>query len=105
MVIRGGDRPQLEHELVEVQVLAELAFLNRDLRGAPQHVCVVALGFRRSSPGRAWLVVQLGRNSVENTASSQALFPLLQGAFENRAKAGLASRLCSAGAMTISMKR
>ena len=97
MMIGSGDRAKLEHELIEVQILAELTFFDRNLGSAPQCIRVVALGFDQIIPRGTGLVVQLSGNSVENAASGKVMVPLLHGAFEYRSKAGLASRLLQRG--------
>jgi hypothetical protein len=96
-MIGGGDRSELEHELIEVQILAELTFLDRNFGGAPQGVRKGALGLDQVVPSGTGLIVQLSRHGVEDAASRQLILPSLQGAFEDRSKAGLASRLFQRG--------
>jgi len=97
MMIGSGDRAKLEHELIEVQILAELTFFDRNLGSAPQRVRVVALGFDQIVPRGTGLSSSSAETSVENAASGQVMLPLLHGAFEYRSKAGLASRLLQRG--------
>ena len=93
MMIGGRDRPEIEHELVEVQVFAELPFFDRDLGGAPQGFRVVPLNRDQVVACGARLVVQFCRNCVENAPSRKVILPPLHAAFEDRSNTGLASRL------------
>ena len=97
VMVGGADRAEIERKLLDVQVLAELPLFDCDSRRAHEHLSLLQLAFDQVIPRGARLVIELGRNRVENAAAWELILPLVDAPLEQRPNAGLTTGLLQCG--------